>query len=38
MERNHNQEKPLTTSELVFLTLSLGSLLASLHYMLSLVL
>lgn len=35
MDMNQTQEQPLTFKELAFITLSLGSVLASLHYLLS---
>ena len=35
MDMNQQQEPPLTTTELVFLTMSLGSVLASLHFLLN---
>ena len=35
MDINQKQDQPLSTNELVFLALSLGSVLASLHFLLS---
>ncbi len=36
-KQQQEQEQPLTKSELAFLILSLGSVVASLHYLLSIV-
>lgn len=36
MDMNQKQEQPLTMTEVAFITLSLGSVLASLHFLLSL--
>ena len=35
MDTKKQQEQPLNTTEIVFLTLSMGSVLASVHFLLS---
>ena len=35
MDKNNHQEQPLSLSEIAFLTCSMGSVLASVHFLLS---